>query len=210
MEGITPSTYHVYIRFGKWNDILEQELPADYRLVSRAVHYYARGIALSALGRTEEAHAEVALFKAAADAIPGEWFIFNNQVSTVMPIAHAMLEGELAYREGDLDKAWAALRRGIEAEDKLIYDEPPAWMIPVRHAMGALMMAAGEYEEAEQLYRQDQIIHPGNGWSLLGLQQSLAAQGKTDEADALTASIDAAWKRLAVRPTSSCFCEPGN
>ena len=83
-------------------------------------------------------------------------------------------------------------------------------MLPVRHAMGALLMSAGEYARAETMYRQDQLQHPGNGWSLLGLQQALAAQGDDAEAAALTPSINVAFARVEDRPTSSCFCEPGD
>ena len=209
IEGIMPTTYHVMIRFGRWNEVLAEPLPPDYRLVSRAVYYYARGIALSALGRTDEARAEVAKFESAAAAIPGEWFMFNNKVSDVLPIARAMLEGELAFREGRLDDAWSALRRGIEAEDRLIYDEPPGWMLPVRHAMGALLMSAGKPAEAERLYREDQERHPGNTWSLIGLQKCLAAQNRASEAAAVARQLETAWKRVVDRPTSSCYCEPG-
>jgi len=127
----------------------------------------------------------------------------------VLPIAMNMLEGELAFREGRLDDAWSALRRGIEAEDRLVYDEPPGWMLPVRHSMGALLMAAGEYAAAEQLYLEDQQRHPGNGWSLLGLKQALVAQGRGDEVAQVTTSLDKAWKRVDDRPSSSCLCAPG-
>lgn len=210
IEGIMPTTYHVLIRFGKWEEILQEPQRPEYRLVSRAVHYYARAIALSALGRPSEARAEIVKFEAAVSAVPEDWFVFNNRMHDVLPIARAMLEGELAFREGRLDDAWAALEAGIAAEDKLIYDEPPAWMLPVRHAMGALLMSAGEYARAETMYRQDQLQHPGNGWSLLGLQQALAAQGDDAEAAALTPSINVAFARVEDRPTSSCFCEPGD
>jgi tetratricopeptide (TPR) repeat protein len=126
----------------------------------------------------------------------------------VLPIAVAMLEGETAYREGRLDEAWAALRRGIEAEDKLVYDEPPAWMLPVRHSMGALMLEAGEFAEAEKLYREDQERHPGNGWSLLGLSQVLEAQGRSEEGAKYAAAANQAWARVDDRPSSSCLCAP--
>ena len=120
--------------------------------------------------------------------------------TTCCPSPWPCSEGETAYREGRLDDAWAALRRGIEAEDKLIYDEPPAWMLPVRHSMGALMMEAGEFAEAEKLYREDQERHPGNGWSLLGLSQALAAQGRTEEGEKYAASARKAWPRVEAKP----------
>lgn len=209
IEGIMPTTYHVLIRFGKWQEILNEPEPPEWRLVTRAVHHYARGIALSVLGRTAEARAEAAKFEAAVALVPEDWWVFNNRVHDVLPIARAMLEGESAYREGRLDAAWAALRKGIEAEDRLIYDEPPAWMLPVRHSMGALLLEAGDYAAAEQLYREDQERHPGNGWSLLGLKQALEAQGNTREAETFATSVQSAWSRTEQKPPSSCFCAPG-
>lgn len=209
IEGIMPTTYHVLIRFGKWQEILNEPEPPEWRLVTRAVHHYARGIALSVLGRTDEARAEAAKFESAVVLVPEDWWVFNNRVHDVLPIARAMLEGETAYREGRLDAAWAALRKGIEAEDRLIYDEPPAWMLPVRHSMGALLLEAGEYAAAEQLYREDQERHPGNGWSLLGLKQALEAQGNNREAETFATSVQSAWSRTERKPPSSCFCAPG-
>jgi tetratricopeptide (TPR) repeat protein len=209
VEGVIPTTYHVQIRFGKWEDVLGQPAPADKRPLARAIHHYARGVAFAATGRTEESRAEAALFEEWIKRVPGDWWIFNNKAHDVLPIGRLMLRGELAYREGRLDDAWVALEEAIALEDKLIYDEPPGWMIPVRHAMGALLMEAGEPTRAEALYRRDQIEHPGNGWSLLGLKQSLEAQGRTAEAMAIAPQLDKAWRRVEDRPTSSCFCAPG-
>lgn len=209
IEGIMPTTFHVMIRFGRWEEILEEPERPEFRLVTRAVRRYARGIALSALGRTEEARAEIEAFDEAMAAVPQDWWIFNNRVHQVLPIARAMLEGELAFREGRLDEAFAALRRGVAAEDALVYDEPPAWMLPVRHALGALLMSAGRYAEAEEVYREDQRRNRDNGWSLLGLRLALEAQGRNAEAESVVPKIAAAWARADVRPTSSCLCEPG-
>lgn len=208
IEGIMPTTYHVMIRFGKWEDILRKEPPADKRPLMRAIHHYARGIAFAATGRTEESRAEAALFDEWAAKVPEDWWIFSNKAHDVLPIGRLMLAGELAYREGRLDDAWKALEQAIEAEDRLVYDEPPGWMIPVRHAMGALLLEAGQPARAEALYRRDQIEHPGNGWSLLGLKQALEAQGRTDEAMAIAPKLEKAWQRVEARPTSSCFCAP--
>lgn len=207
-EGIVPTTYHVMIRFGKWEDVLHEPEPPAKRPVMRATHYYARGIALAALGRTEEARAEAERFTVQAEQVPEDWWVLANRMHDALPIARHMLDGELAYREGRLEDAWAALERAIEAEDKLLYDEPPGWVVPVRHAMGALLMECGEYARAEKLYREDQVAHPGNGWSLLGLKQALEAQDKTREATRVAAKLEEAWKNVKERPTSSCACAP--
>lgn len=209
MEGIMPTTLHVLIRFGKWEQVLLEPEYEDYRLVSRAIRRYARSIALSALGRTEEARAEMALFFEYAELIPDEWYIFNNQMSTVMPIASAMIRGELLYREGRTEEAFTILREGVAAEDALVYDEPPAWMLPVRHALGALLMGDGQFKAAESVYREDLKRNRDNGWALLGLQKSLQAQGRNADAMKLDAAVKKAWQKADVQPQSSCYCEPG-
>lgn len=207
-EGLVPTSRHVMVRFGAWEQILVQPAPAPDLLVSRAVHHSSRGVALAALGRTEEARRELAMFDAAAAVIPGEWFIMQNRVSAVLPIARSMVEGEILYREGRREECFSVLRRGIELEDQLTYDEPPGWMIPIRHALGALLLEAGRAAEAEAIYREDQQRNVGNGWSLLGLQQALEAQGRATEAALLDDKLASAWARADVRPTSSCMCAP--
>ncbi|MGP1345134.1 MAG: tetratricopeptide repeat protein [Phycisphaerales bacterium] len=209
IEGIMLTTRHVQIRFGMWEDILLEPAPLAKRPVLTALHHYSRGVAFAALGRTSEARAEIALFDAAVQRVPEDWWVFSNKVHDVLPIARLMLEGELAYRERRFDDAWAALSAAIEREDALVYDEPPGWMIPVRHAMGALLLEAGDPARAERLYREDLADHPGNGWSLLGLQQSLEAQGRHAEAAEITPLLDKAWAHVDHRPTSSCLCAPG-
>ncbi len=210
IDGIMPTSFHVMIRFGKWEAVLaEPDYEEDYRLVSRAVRRYARSIAYSALGKTEEAHAELIAFNEAMAAVPEEWYVFNNQVSKVLPIAQAMVKGELLYREGKIEESFTVLREGIKAEDVLVYDEPPGWMLPVRHAFGALLMAEERYVEAEAVYREDLRRNRKNGWALVGLQNSLNGQEKYKEADALTESLVRAWAKADTIPSSSCFCEPG-
>lgn len=208
IEGIMPTTFHVMVRFGRWEDILNEPPRADYRLMSNAVRHYARGIAYAALGQTFEAQQEVSAFEAAVAEVPDEWYVFNNQAHTILPVARAMLDGEIAFREGRHDEAFARLRQGIAAEDQLIYDEPPAWMLPVRQSLGALLMSAGRYTEAEAVYREDLRRNPKNGWSLLGLQNALIAQGHLTLAAELDEDLDAAFRRADVQPTSSCYCEP--
>jgi tetratricopeptide (TPR) repeat protein len=209
IEGIMPTTFHVLIRFGRWEEILKEPERPEFRLVSRAVRHYARGIAHSALGHTDEARKEIEAFDEAIARVPEDWWIFNNRVHQVLPIARAMMKGELAYREGRLEEAFSALREGIAAEDALVYDEPPGWMLPVRHSLGALLMESGRYAEAERIYREDQQRNRANGWSLLGLKLALEKQGHPEEAKEVESRLAAAWSRSDVKPMSSCYCAPG-
>lgn len=208
IEGIMPATFHVLIRFGKWEQILAEPDYPEWRLVSRAVRRYARSIANSALGRTEEARVELAAFEAAWAEIPEDWWIFNNRVHQVLSVADAMINGELFFREGRHDEAFAVLREGVEAEDALVYDEPPAWMLPVRHALGALLMSDGRYSEAEAVYREDLERNRDNGWALTGLKLALQAQQRGLEAAELAPRLAQAFGTADISPTSSCYCEP--
>lgn len=210
IEGIMPSSLHVMIRFGKWEDILNEPKYPEFRLVSNAVRYYARSIANSALGNTKAARRELKAFNEAMASVPEDWYVFNNSVASVLPIAQAMIEGELLFREGKYDASFARLRDGIEAEDALVYDEPPGWMLPVRHALGALLMSQDRFEEAESVYREDLKRNRDNGWALLGLQKSLSAQNKnSDESFVIARKLTTIWESADTIPLSSCYCEPG-
>ncbi len=208
IEGLTSTTFHALVRFGRWEEVLAEPGRPDFRLFTNAVRHSARGVALAALGRPSEARVEQRLFEEAAARVPAEWFVMQNKAHDILPIARAMLEGEILFREGRREEAFAALRKGIEAEDNLVYDEPPGWMLPVRHALGALLMADGRFKEAESVYREDLAIHRDNGWSLLGLTQALEAQGRAAEATRYAPLLAAAWRRSDANATSSCFCAP--
>jgi tetratricopeptide (TPR) repeat protein len=208
-DGLMATPLHVLIRFGKWQEILQEPDYPAFRLLSRAQRRYARAVALAALGRPAEAREEMAAFEEIAAQVPEEWVVGNNPSKEVLDLCRHMMLGEILFREGRLDEAFAALAKGAELEDDLVYDEPPGWMQPVRHAWGALLMSAGRYADAERVYREDLEHNPQNGWSLLGLEQAQRAQ-REDEAAARTAvALEAAWPRADVKPTSSCYCEPG-
>ena len=210
IEGIMPTTFHVLIRFGKWQEILTEPDYPEWRVVSRAVRHYARSVAQSALGNTEPARDELTQFEQALVHVPEDWWIFNNRVHEVLPIARAMVNGELLFREGNHEEAFAVLREAVAAEDQLVYDEPPAWMLPVRHALGALLVSAGKYAEAEAIYREDLAENRDNGWSLTGLKATLIATDRAEEALALEERLTAAFAQADIQPRSSCYCEPGS
>ena len=207
-DGFMPTALHVMIRFGKWQQILDEPEPEAWRWLSRAEWHFARSVALSARGQTSEARRELAQLDEVAKDLTDEWKMGNNLASEVIDIARTMAEGELAYREGDATRAFVLLRQAVELEDRLSYDEPPGWMQPVRHALGALLLADNRVAEAEAVYRADLRRHPRNAWSLLGLQQALLGQGKTVEAELLAPQVQQAWARADVKPVASCYCHP--
>jgi len=122
-----------------------------------------------------------------------------------LDIAVEVLAGELAAKQGDYDNAIARLHRGILLEDNLIYNEPPDWHVPVRQSLGAVLLDAGRFAEAEAIYWQDLSLNRENGWSLFGLMESLRAQGKVEQAAIVENRFRKAWNRADVTLAGSQF-----
>lgn len=217
LEGFLSMRMHVLIRFGEWQAILDAELPHDQELycVTTAMMHYAKTVAYSATTRVDEAAAEKELFTAAVARVSESRTLFNNTCLDILAVAASMLEGELEYRRGNYEKAYAALRKSIEIDDNLPYDEPWGWMQPTRHAYGALLLEQGHIEEAEAVYRADLGIdnsiprsqqHPGNVWSLHGYHECLVKLGKTEAAAIVEQQLRLAKSRADVEISASCFC----
>jgi tetratricopeptide (TPR) repeat protein len=208
---------HLLVRFGKWREATELVLPDDqdlYCTLAANVHY-ARGVAHAALGDVAAAEAEEVLFLAAKDRVPETRLLHNNRIVDLLEIAREMLGGEIAYRKGAYDDAFAALRRAVAIDDALPYDEPWGWMQPARHALGALLFEQGHAAEAEAVYREDlglggrlprAQVHPENLWSLRGLHDCLESRGETQEIRQIRQRLDFAEARADARVAASCFC----
>ena len=208
---------HILIRFGRWREILAMEPPdePDLYCTCTATLHYARGVAHAALGEVAEAEAEERLFQAARARVPESRLMHNNRVVDLLAVADAMLAGEIAYRRGAHDAAFAELRRAVALDDALPYDEPWGWMQPARHALGALLFEQGRVAEAEEVYREDLglsgalprvQIHPDNVWSMRGLLQCLEARGAAAEAAILGRRLDIVQARADAPVRASCFC----
>jgi tetratricopeptide (TPR) repeat protein len=200
----------VMMRFGKWDDILaEPGNYPDYMPFARAFHHGARAIAFAAKGDTDNARKMQTIFRELVQRVPKETAVSNNTAESIIAVANHMIEGELLIADGKLDAGLEELRAALTLEDALKYDEPPSWMIPLRHTIGANLMHAGRFAEAEQVYRDDLKRLPENGWSLLGLSQALDAQQKHGpELEATRARFNKVWAKADVKITSSCLCRP--
>ena len=199
----------VMVRFGRWDELLARPLPPENLPISRALAHAARGIAHAARGDTAAARAEQVLFTAAHGRLAPDAYYSNNAGRDVLSVAAAMLDGEILFREGKTDAGLARLREAVAAEAKLRYDEPPSWIIPVRHALGAALLQVGRVQEAEQVYRDDLARWPENGWSLFGLGRALRLQDRAVEADAVERRFRAVWRHADIELKSSCLCQPG-
>ena len=210
---------HVLIRFGRWQQIIDEPLPEDAELYANltATLHYAKGIAHAARGEVPEAELQRTLFLAARDRMPEARRLHNVLCLDQLAVAEAMLDGEIEYRKGNFDFAFARLRDAVALEDSLPYDEPWGWMQPTRHALGALLLEQRRIDEAEAVYREDlglggslsrAQVHPDNFWSLRGLNDCLVARGAsgTTEGRLIAQRLTLAESRADSNLGASCFC----
>jgi tetratricopeptide (TPR) repeat protein len=207
----------VLIRFGRWQEIIATELPEDRELycVTTAMTHYARGIAYAATGDIPMAERERELFRAAVPAVPDTREVFETLCVDLLRVASAMLDGEVEYRKGNYEAAFAALRESVAINDALPLEEPWGQMQPPRHALGALLLEQGHYDEAEDVYRTDLGLNDKAGrlfqrrnnlWSLHGLHECLVASGRHEEAQIIAVQFEFASARADVPINASCAC----
>jgi tetratricopeptide (TPR) repeat protein len=197
--------FYSMIRFGRWEEILAAPEPAADLAFTRVAWHYGRGLAYVRKEMPSAAQAELgAIASYADDPKMDELTIFGlNSFRKISAIAREVLAGELAAARGDVEAAIARLEEAVYLEDALIYSEPPDWHVPVRHSLGAVLLAAGRPADAEEVYRKDLEIYPGNGWSLYGLAQALEAQGK--DASEVQVQFAQAWQHADIELAASRF-----
>lgn len=193
-----------YIRFGKWDEILAAAQPPEELAFSRGIWHYARGVALIHRGEMQAAKAE---YEAIGPLRKDMTVRFLDErdypASLILSIAQDLLRGELELAGGDHGKAIRYFEEAVASQDSLPYTEPPFWYYPTRQSLGYALMEAGRHAEAEAVYRRDLEDYPRNGWSMFGLAQALAAQGRQSEADDMMARFNNVWQAADVQLTSS-------
>jgi tetratricopeptide (TPR) repeat protein len=217
LEAFVPLRIHVLVRFGRWDELVGEPLPEDQELyrATTAMVLYGRGVAQAALGDVAAAVATREQFVQAVARVPETRYLFNNTALDILAVAGAMLDGEIAYREGRFDEAFTRLREAIALDDGLPYDEPWGWMQPTRHAYGALLLEQDHVAEAAAVYAADlgldpavsrSVHHPGNVWSLHGYHECLERLGRHDEARIIDQQLAVASARADVPVLASCAC----
>jgi len=183
------SMYHALtlIRFGRFDEVSVlnrpvrrsqiDNIPLD---VSAALWDFSQGYAQLKEGDIESAYSIAEELLSLADTTEAT-FRFTPAGLVIGTVGH-ILAGEAELANGQLDAAIAAFQEAVVVEDQIGYDEPEALPFAARHWLGAVLMQASRYAEAEQAYREELGDHPHNVWSLHGLRGALAAQNKQDSA----------------------------
>lgn len=183
------------VRFAKWDEILAASEPAGVTTYPRAIWHWARGMAYARTGQVRRAQRELeALQTAAGDrALAGRTVKGINDLTDLLAVAVASLQGETALARRQHATALVHLQTSVQLEEALEGEEPPVWAFPTRHALGGALLLSGRAREAERVFRDDLKRHPANGWAQYGVAESLRRQGRHAEARRAQAEFRAAW-----------------
>jgi tetratricopeptide (TPR) repeat protein len=205
IAGFFPTHLYTLVRFGKWDEILKQPSPPADLSFSVGNWHFARGRALAAQGKLDEASKELDALAAILVATPPDKLLMRHRADHLLNVAYYLLNGDIALRQGKLDRAIVHLKQAVRLQDQLSYDEPPAWFYPTRQSLGAALLAAKRPAEAAVAYQEDLKQYPDNGWSLFGLAESLRMRGKTEEAATAEKRFRKAWERSDIKLNASAF-----
>jgi hypothetical protein len=195
--------YLAMVRFGLWDEILAEPAPNAALPELTGGYLFATTAALAAKGRVAEAKQGLVRLESLRASLPANASAGNNSAADVLRLASTVARSRIELAEHHPDVAIQTLTVAVEQEDRLAYDEPSNWFFPVRHLLGAELLAAGKSAAAESVYREDLRRNPDNGWSLFGLAQALRAQHRTREAMQVEARFKQAWQHADVTLTSS-------
>ncbi|MBV8146582.1 MAG: hypothetical protein JO184_16415 [Gammaproteobacteria bacterium] len=197
--------YAALVRFGLWDEAIALGAPDERAPGLTAGWLYARGVALAARGRLEEARAALARLQQLAATASSQTPAGFNTLPDVLRVAVPVVAARIAATERHDEEAIARLREAVAAEDRLAYDEPADWFFPARQLLGAQLLIASQAGAAEHVYHEDLRRNPRNGWALYGLAAALRAQGKSAAAERVRREFEAAWGRADVRLQASAF-----
>lgn len=193
------------VRLGKWHELLKDSIgPNPEWAYARVLHHFARGLAFLYTGGQDSAVAQLALLRSRLDDAPlKQRHIPFNTALEGATVAENILNGAILLNRNKFDDGMAAFKKAVEVEDNMIYAEPTEWPIPARQFMGAYLLKTDYNPQAETVYREDLERNPGNGWSMLGMYQSLKAQNHTEKLPYYKAGFTRSFSHADEVPTSS-------
>jgi hypothetical protein len=193
IEPFAAQELSVLVRFGQWPAILEMQPPPATRVLHSALFHFAQGAALAATANGPAAEKHLAALKSAVAQLPADAMVGPaNSAADVGAVAIADLTARIAHARGDVAAAIKGFTAAAAAEDRLGYNEPPDWLNPERERLGAVLLEARRFAEAERVFRDDLAKNTGNPRSLYGLYRALEGQKKPAAAEARS-EFEKAW-----------------
>jgi tetratricopeptide (TPR) repeat protein len=104
------------------------------------------------------------------------------------------LRGNLRTAQGRFDEGIDLLKKAVEKEATVGYNEPPQYARPELEALGYAYLRAGKYADARDAFTRELKLRPNSGHELYGIAQTYEAEGKRDAAAKAYAEFLEAWK----------------
>ena len=201
------ATYEILtkIRFGRFKEILEMSGEPDPNPIFKGFWDFGHGYAHLKTGDMEQARQFLAAVELGAEEASDRAVFRQHSAKDMLAIVGGILKGEILREEGQVSEAIEIFKMAAEIEVQLEYDEPEPLNFAVRDWLGAALIEAGRFSEAEQVYKFALEDHPHNGWSLFGLEKALRNQGKRGPADEALRAFEEAWQRSDVWLNASHF-----
>ncbi len=199
-EGYLSTSTFVLVRFQRWDEVLKLPPPDPSLAMTTAFWQFARGSAAAATGQVAMAEAQRRNLEAARKAMPAdtEYGFYFNKARAFLDLTANLLDARIATARGDRKRAIECWKNAVEIQDRLYYGEPPEWFYPVRESLGGALLANGQADQAEAVFRADLEQYPRNPRSLFGLWKSLEIQKKTADEEWVRREFESAWKNADV------------
>lgn len=196
----------VYVRFGKWNELLQWPEPDRSFVYSNILYRFGRGMALVNQSRLAEAKYELGqmqqLMKDSSLAIP--FSPFSSALESAVA-AENILTGTIALKEKRMDDAVYAFTKAAIAEENMVYNEPRDWLLNPKHYLGNAYLENGDGVNAEKVFKKDLLNNSENGWALFGLYKALLLQQKQMAASKVSVRYKAAFSRADIQLMSPVY-----
>ncbi len=195
----------VQVKLGRWDEIRNTPEPDNELKYPRIIWDYAQGMAALAQNKPKKAEKYLNQLNIIMQdtSLKNMTIWGTNRLIDICQIASQSLDGELHAKKGDYDGAVRLLKSAISREDQLKYQEPPDWFFSVRHNLGAILVESGKYREAIEVYQQDLVEYPENGWALVGLMNAYNKLGEKLNYEDSKRRFEQAWKYADISIASS-------
>ena len=177
LNGNTAMLSLALIRFGRFDEILEIDSKPNGE-INISMYDFAQGYASLKQGNIETAESILQSLWDLTNTTTAR-FRFHDGKDIVGTMA-GILEGELAWSEGNMEAAINSFEKAAEYYENLNYDEPEPLPFSPRHWLGAAYSEIGAHSKALEQYNIDLDEHPHNIWGLWGVREALSNLERND------------------------------
>ncbi|HEV3156260.1 MAG TPA: hypothetical protein VGZ00_02820 [Candidatus Baltobacteraceae bacterium] len=175
------------LRRNDLSDVLARHEPRREDTHARMIFLYTRAMALA---KNNNVAAVAEQLKAFDTLVAG----FKGRDADVAAMLRDTITAYQVKGLGDSAHAIASLHDAIRIADRLGPEVFPEWADPVHEQLAALLLDAGRPGDAEEYFREELRVVPRDPHALRGLEQSLRAEDRADDAAFVRAQWRSVWR----------------